>query len=440
MSTAAKARRQNRDLQIVVYEKGGFVSFGACGLPYFIKGLFRDHNEMISRTPAQFGEEGIEVHIHHEVTEIDPADRYVKVRGLEEGQSAEQVVPFDYLLLGAGGSPYRPPIPGVGLKGVFTLRSIEDGLEIRRFIEEQRPRRGAIIGGGGIGLEMAEALHAHGMAVTVLEMQPQVLPNFDADMASLVAQELEQQGVALRTEHVVKWLGGSEGKVQSVVASGSEFLADIVILSTGLKPTVSLALQAGIALGPTGAVAVDKRMHTNLEGVYAAGDVVEVHHLVSGKPAYIPLGSTANKQGKVAGENIGGGDAAFNGVVGTAAAKVFDLHVARTGLTEREAEKHGLEAASVKITQGSRSRYYPGGSPLHVKLVFERGSGRMLGGQIVGREDVAKRIDVIAAGLQAGWSVEEFSRLDVSYAPPFAPAWDALLIAANVAVSAWRGK
>jgi NADPH-dependent 2,4-dienoyl-CoA reductase/sulfur reductase-like enzyme len=435
MSAAAKARRQNRDLQIVAYEKGGFVSFGACGLPYFIQGIIKDHNELIVRTPAQFAEQGIEVHIHHEVTEIDPAKGQVKVR---DAHSAEQVVPFDYLLLGTGGASFRPPIPGLELEGVFTLRSIEEGLAIRRFIAEQKPQRAVIVGGGYIGLEMAEALHAHGMTVTVLEMLPQVLPNFDADMAGLVAQELEKQGVALYTEHGVEGLDGSGGRVGAVAAAGEEFPADMVILSVGIKPGVSLARQAGIALGPTGAVAVDGQMRTNLEGVYAAGDVAEAHHLVTGKPAYIPLGTTANKQGRTAGENIGGGQAVFSGVVGTAVVKVFESHAARTGLTEQEAEKEGFDALAVTIKQGSRARYYPGGSPLHVKLVFERQSGRLLGGQIVGREDVAKRVDVIAAALHAGWSVDDFSRLDLSYAPPFSPVWDALLIAANVSLSAWQ--
>jgi NADPH-dependent 2,4-dienoyl-CoA reductase/sulfur reductase-like enzyme len=356
----------------------------------------------------------------------------------EEAHSAEQVVPFDYLLLGTGGTPLRPPIPGLNLEGVFTLRSIEDGLAIRRFIARQKPRRAVIVGGGYIGLEMAEALHAHGMAITVLEMLPQVLPNFDADMAGPVAQELEKQGVALHTGHGVEGLDGSAGRVRAVAAGGEEFLADMVILSAGVRPGVSLTRQAGIALGPTGAVAVDGQMRSNLEGIYAVGDVAEAHHLVTGKPAYIPLGTTANKQGRTAGENIGGGRAVFSGVVGTAVVKVFETHAARTGLTGREAEREGFDALAVRIKQGSRAHYYPGRSTLRVKLVFERQSGRLLGGQIVGQEDVAKRIDVIAAALHAGWNLDDFSRLDLSYAPPFAPVWDALLIAANVGLSTWR--
>jgi NADPH-dependent 2,4-dienoyl-CoA reductase/sulfur reductase-like enzyme len=436
MSAAAKARRQNRDLQIIAYEKGGFVSFGACGLPYLIQGVIKDHNALIARTPAQFAEQGIEVHIHHQVTEIDPAKGHVKVRDLD-AQGSEQVIPFDYLLLGTGGTPLRPPIPGLDLEGVFTLRSIEDGLAIRRFIAEQKPQRAAIVGGGYIGLEMAEALHAHGMAVTVLEMLSQVLPNFDADMAALIAQELENQGVALYTGHGAEGLDGSAGRVRAV-AAGEEFPVDMVILGAGIRPGVSLARQAGIALGPTGAVAVDGQMRTNLEGIYAAGDVAEAHHLVTGKPAYIPLGTTANKQGRTAGENIGGGQAVFSGVVGTAVVKVFDSHAARTGLTEREAKKEGFDALAVTIKQGSRAHYYPGSTPLHVKLVFERQSGRLLGGQIVGRDEVAKRVDVIAAALHAGWNVDDFSRLDLSYAPPFSPVWDALLIAANVGLAAWE--
>lgn len=430
MSAAAKARRTNPDLEIEVYEKSGYVSYGACGIPYFVKGDIPNVDDLIARTPEQFAKQGIYAHTHHEVLSIDVENHTVRVRNLGTGK--EFTDRWDKLVLTTGGVAARPPIPGLDLPGIFTVRTPEDGLAIRRWISEQQPRRGVIVGGGYIGLEMAEALAAHGIQVTVVEMLPQVMPNMDADMVEHIQAELERQGVDLQLEHPVEAFEGN-GRVQEVVAGGERFPADIVIFSVGVKPNVTLARQAGIALGPTGAVAVDDHMRTNVPNVWAAGDVAEVHHLVTGKPAYIPLGTTANKQGRVAGENAGGGDAAFGGVVGTAVVKVFDLHVARTGLSEREAREEGFDVATVTIKSSSKAHYMPNPSPLHVKLVFETGSHRLLGGQIVGREGVAKRIDIIAAALHAGWTTYDLATLDLAYAPPFSPVWDPILVAANVA-------
>ncbi len=430
MSAAAKARRVNRDLEIVVYEKSGYVSYGSCGFPYFIKGEIPRIDDVIVRTPEQFAKQGIEVHVHHEVLDIDTVSKWVRVRNLETGEEFTDT--WDKLILTTGGAAAKPPIPGLELPGIFTLRTPEDAVAVHSWIEEHRPRQGVIVGGGYIGLEMAEALSAHGIEVTVLEMLPQVMPNLDKDMALLVQEELERQGVRLFLEHRVEAFQGQE-TVESVVAGGETFPADIVILSVGVKPNVKLAVDAGIALGPTGAVAVDAYQRTNVPNVWAAGDVAEAHHLVTGKPAYIPLGTTANKQGRVAGTNAAGGEAMFAGIVVTAAAKVFDLQVARTGLTEKQAREEGFEVASVSIKSSSRAHYMPGHQPIHVKLVFEKGSHRLLGGQMVGREGVAKRIDVIASALHAGWTTYDLAKLDLSYAPPFAPVWDPILVAANVA-------
>ena len=430
MSAASKARRVNPELEIVAFERSGYVSYGACGLPYLISGVVPDPHDLIARTPEQFARQGIEARVHHEVVAMDAAAKTVTVRDLERGE--EFTLGYGVLVLAAGGTPARPPIPGMELGGIFTLRTVEDGLAIREFLARERPRRAVIVGGGYIGLEMAEAFHRLGLETAVLEMLPQVLPNFDADMAGLVVEELERQGVAIFTEHPVEGFEG-DGRVRQVAAAGQTFPADIALLAVGVRPNITLAREAGIALGPTGAVAVDDHLRTNLPDVYAAGDVAEVKHLVTGKPAYIPLGTTANKQGRVAGENAAGGDATFRGVVGTAVVKIFDLEAARTGLTEREAREQGYDVRAIKIQHGTRAHYYPGGSPLHVKLIVE-GNGRLLGAQMIGREGAAKRIDVIAAALQAGWTVEELSRLDLSYAPPFSPVWDPILVAANVAL------
>lgn len=430
MSAAAKARRMKEDMAVVVYEKSSYVSYGACGFPYYIKGEIPRAEDVVVRTPAQFAKQNIQANVCHEVLAIEPGTQTMRVRNRETGHEFSDH--WDKLILTTGGMAARPPIPGLGMPGIFTLRAVEDAVAIRRWIDRQHPRQGVVVGGGYIGLEMAEALAAHNIDVTLVEMLPQVMPNMDADMSAYALEELKQQEVNVQLERAVERFEGN-GQVRQVVAGGLRFPADIVIFSVGAKPNVLLAQQAGIKLGPTGAVAVDDHQRTNLPNVWAAGDVAEARHLVTGKPAYVPLGTTANKQGRVAGTNAAGGEAAFNGIVGTAVVKVFNLHVARTGLSERQAREEGFEVETVSIRAASRAHYMPDHSPIHVKLVFERGSQRLLGAQMVGREGVAKRIDVLAAALHAGWTTYELGEVDLSYAPPFAPVWDPILVAANVA-------
>lgn len=430
MSAASKAQRTRKDLEIVVYEQSGFVAYGSCGFPYFIKGEIPRVEDVVARTPAQFAKQGVQAMVHHQVLAVDPAARTLRVRNL--ATSEEFSDRWDRLILTTGGTAARPPLPGMDLPGIFTLRTVEDAVAIRQWLTERRPRRGVIVGGGYIGLEMAEALSAHGVRLDVVEMLPQVLPNMDAEMAAHVQEELVRQGVTLHLERAVQAFEGRD-RVQAVVAGGERSPAEIVIFSIGVRPSVALARQAGIALGSTGAVAVDDHQRTNAPNVWAAGDVAEARHLITGRPAYVPLGTTANKQGKVAGTNAAGGDEIFAGIVGTAVVKVFDLHAAQTGLTEKLAREGGSDVAAVTITANSRASYMPGKSPIHVKLVFERGSQKLLGAQIVGREGVAKRIDTVAAALQAGWTTHDLAALDMAYAPPFSPAWDPLLVAANAA-------
>jgi NADPH-dependent 2,4-dienoyl-CoA reductase/sulfur reductase-like enzyme len=430
MSAATKARRTDESLEIVVYEQSGYVSYGACGIPYYVQGAIPQVEDLIARTPQQFARQGIQTHTRHEVLAIDPAERALHVRDLATGTTA--TTRWDRLILTTGGSPTRPPLPGLDLAGIFTVRSIEDALAMRRWIEHERPQRGVIIGGGYIGLEMADALAAHGIHVTIVEMLSQVMPTMDPDMAASILEELGRQGVDVRLEHAVKAFEGP-GRVREVLAGGTCFQADMVIFCVGMRPNVALAQAAGIRLGRTGAVAVDDHQRTNIPGVWAAGDLAEAHHRVTGKPAYVPLGTTANKQGRVAGANAAGGDAAFGGIVGTAVVKVFDLQVAHTGLSEQRARAEGFDVETVSVTANSQSHYMPEHQPLRVKLVFERGSQRLLGAQMLGREGVAKRIDVVAAALHAGWTTNDLSDLDLSYAPPFAPVWDPILVAANAA-------
>lgn len=430
MSAAAKARRSDPGLEIVAYERSGYVSYGSCGFPYAIKGEIARVEDVVVRTPERFAKQGITALVRHEVLEIDPAGRTVLVRNLNNGTEFRDR--WDALVLTTGGAASRLPFPGVNLPGIFTLRTVEDALAIQQWIREHRPTHGVIIGGGYIGLEMAEALDAHGIQLTLVERLPQVLPNLDPEMASQVQAELTRQGVEVRLDQPVEGFGGDE-RVREVVAGGQRIPADIVILAVGVKPSVELARAAGIALGPTGAVAVDDHQRTNLPGIWAAGDVAEALHRVTGRPAWVPLGTTANKQGRVAGENVAGGDARFPGIVGTAVVKVFDLEAASSGLSEARARVGGYEVETVSTTANSRAHYMPGGQPIHVKLVYESGSRRLLGGQLVGVEGVAKRIDIIAAALHQGWTVDELAELDLSYAPPFAPVWDPILVAANLA-------
>jgi NADPH-dependent 2,4-dienoyl-CoA reductase/sulfur reductase-like enzyme len=438
MSAASKARRLNPDLEIVVYERTGFVSYGSCGLPYYVSGLIDDHNTLVVRTPAQFAKRNIEVYLHHEVTEVDTEDRRVRVTNLlkEGGATRGRYESYDKLLIATGGRPAL--LPGFSLddlSGVFVMRAVEDGVATRDFIQRQRPRHAVVIGAGYIGVEMAESFHELGLETTVIGRPPQVLKRFDTDMVQFVQDELESKGIRLSLGDEVKALeGDAQGRVRRVVSSKDTFEADLVLLAMGVRPNAALAEAVGVALGETGAIATDSQMRTNLPGVFAAGDCAEAYHRITGRGAYIPLGTTANKQGRVAGTNLGGGHAEFEGIVGTSITKVLDVYAALTGLSGKEARALGYAVQSTTIQAGSRAHYYPGGRPMHVKLVVEEGSGRLLGGQIVGDEGAGARIDVLATALHKGMTVEELSRLDLAYVPPIAPVWDPLLVAANVAL------
>jgi len=436
MSAASKARRLNPDLEIVVYEKTGFVSYGSCGLPYYVSGLIDDHNTLVVRTPAQFAKRDIEVHLHHEVTEVDTEDRRVRVTNLLKDGGGSRYESYDKLLIATGGRPALLPAFSLDdLSGVFAMRAVEDGVATRDFVQRERPRHAVTIGAGYIGVEMAESFHELGLETAVIGRPPQVLKRFDADMAQLVQDELENKGIRLSLGDEVKALeGDAQGRVRRVVSSKDTFEADLVLLAMGVQPNAALAETAGVALGKTGAIATDSQMRTNLPDVFAAGDCAEAYHRITGRGAYIPLGTTANKQGRVAGTNLGGGHAEFEGIVGTAITKVLDVYAAFTGLSEKEARALGYAVQSTTIKAGSRAHYYPGGRPMHVKLVVEEGSGRLLGGQIVGDEGAGPRIDVLATALHKGMTVEELSRLDLAYVPPIAPVWDPLLVAANVAL------
>ncbi len=432
MSAAARARRLDPDLEIVAYERTGYVSYGACGLPYLIAGVVPKATDLIARTPEQFAKQGIQVHTHHEVTSIDVSAQMVKVKDLNEGRQFSQS--YDQLVIATGGAAIQPPIPGTDLEGVFVLRTVEDGIAVKEFLAEKKPHRALIIGAGYIGVEVAEAFVERGLTTIMLNRPPQVLDNFDADMARMMQEELERNGVVVSIDDTAQAIeGDSAGRARAVVSSRGEYEADLVMIGAGVRAQSALAEEAGITLGVKGAIAVDERMGTNVPGVYAAGDCAETYHLLLRGPSYVPLGSTANKQGRIAGTNAAGGEEVFAGVVGTAITKAFDLGIAVTGLTEGTARELGRPANSVTIEHGTRAHYYPSPGPIHVKLVWDPSQGTLLGGQIAGPVGEAKRIDVLAAALQQGLTIEDLQRLDLSYAPPFAPVWDPILVAANVA-------
>jgi NADPH-dependent 2,4-dienoyl-CoA reductase/sulfur reductase-like enzyme len=430
MSAAAKAKRTQRDMEVVVCEKGSFISYAACGMPYFLAGDIADHRELIVRTPEQMVKQGIDVRLRHEVLAFEAESRTVTVRDQDRGRDLS--LDYDSLVIATGARPAWPSLEGSDLDGVFGLRSLESGLALQRFLTQHKPKKAVIIGGGYVGVEMAETFRRLGLQVTMIVRSGQVLrATVDDDTRELVKAELDLHGVEVIQDVPISFEG--ERKLEAVVTAGGRQPCDIAMLGMGAVPNVEIALEAGVLLGQSGAIATDTAMRTNLPGIFAAGDCAEALHLVTGQPAYIPLGSTANKQGRVAGENAAGGQAVFGGVVGTTVLRCFDLAVATTGLTAASARDAGFQVQETTIQAKGIAHYFPGAEDIHVKLVADSDTGKLLGGQIAGKHCVAKRIDVLATALFNRMTVAQMRQLDLSYAPPFAPVWDPILVAANVA-------
>ncbi|BDP42267.1 NADH oxidase [Deinococcus aetherius] len=428
MSAASRARRQSPDVQVTVFERGDWVSYGACGLPYVIGGEVEDFGRLVARTPGQLRDRDIDVRLRQEVTGVDATARTVTVRDRETGRTLTE--PYDRLLLATGVSPVRPPWAVTSLAGVHVLRDLPDGQAIEASLEGAK--QACIVGAGYIGLEMAEALSTRGLEVTLLEKGPEVAGRMlDVGLQRRVRAEVERQGVDVRCGVTVEGLTGKEGRVTGVDTDGGHVPADLVVVAVGVRPNTDLTRAAGVRLGETGAVAANDRQETSVEGVYAAGDNTESRHRVTGRAVHIPLGLTANRMGRVAGVNMAGGEARFPGIVGTAIFKTFGLGVARTGLTQAEAEHAGLDALSVDVDSTDHAGYYRGAAPIHVRLTAERGSGRLLGAQLLGHTGSVKRVDVVAALLHRGGSVGDLFELDLAYAPPFSSVWDVLLVAAD---------
>jgi NADPH-dependent 2,4-dienoyl-CoA reductase/sulfur reductase-like enzyme len=426
-ATQARKRRGPEELEIVSFERGPYTSYSACGLPSSAGDVVKDWRDLIARTPEQFAEQQIDARTRREVEAIDLEARRVRVRDLGGGRGTEE--PWDVLVVATGSEPLRPKIPGVGLPGVFGLSALQDGIDLRRAIDAG-PARAVIVGGGYIGLEAAEALVNRGVATALVEATPQVMGGIDPDMGELVSQAVRDIRVELYLEEEVEAIEGDD-RVRAVRTAARTLDADLVVLGLGTRPAVGLAEAAGITIGQSGAIAVNPRMQTPHDGVWAAGDCTEAQHVITGKPVSYHLGTIANKQGRVCGINIGGGYATFPGVLGTAVSKVCQVEVARTGLSEAELGELGLEAEAGTVDSTTRAGYFPGAAPIRIKVLAERRSGRLLGAQIVGKEGAAKRIDVFATAIWNGMAVHEMVNLDLSYAPPFSPVWDPVLIAAR---------
>lgn len=392
-----------------------------------------DAEKLIARTPETFKDkQNIDARVLHEVREIDLKNRRLRVKTPDAGQTTWE--PFAQLLVSSGSIPIRPDVPGIDAKGIYGVNTLQSGLKVRRVVDEQRPQKAVIIGGGYIGLEMAEALIMRKLEVSLVERSEQVMNTLDPDMGELVSEALMKVGVKLYRDESLTAFETDDGSVQAVVTDQRTLPADLVILGMGVQPNTGLAQEAGIPLGAKGAIKVNDLMQTDIEGIWAAGDCAECYHLMSRQPFHIALGTVANKMGRVAGINIGGGYATFPGVVGTAVSKICDVEVARTGLQEKEVQDLGLQYVTGKIESSTRAGYYPDSGRIHVKLLAEKGTGRLLGGQIVGKEGAAKRIDVLATALHAELTLDAMINLDLSYAPPYAPVWDPIIIAARVAV------
>jgi NADPH-dependent 2,4-dienoyl-CoA reductase/sulfur reductase-like enzyme len=430
MSAASQARRRDPDLDVVAFERGPYTSYSACGIPYYLGRDFTDHERLIVRSPAEHRERGIDVRVEHEVVGIDLDARRLTVRA----HDTETTEPFDRLVIATGAVAVAPPVPGAD--AVEPARTVDAAQRFHAALT-RGGRHAVVIGAGYIGVEMAEALVKRGMQVTLVEMAGHVMAGtFDPDMARHIQDGAEQEGIQVRLEDPVEEIEhDADGRPIAVRTASARLPADHVVLATGVRPATRIAAEAGLQLGESGAIAVDDRQRC-ADGVYAAGDCVESWHRLLEKPVNVQLGTHANKQGRIAGVNATGGDARFPGVLGTAVSRICSREVARTGLSDAEAEAAGLDTVSVVEKASTRAGYFPGAGPIWVKLVCERGSGRLLGGQIVGVEGAAKRVDVLATAIWTGMTVQEFELLDLGYAPPVAPVYDPLLVAASAAVRA----
>lgn len=430
MSAAAKFKRLSPNDDVVVYEKGDIVSFGACGLPYYVGGFFDDSREMIARTPEQFKESGVEIHIKHEVIDVDFSNKKLKVKNLNTNEILEEN--YDKLMIASGARAIIPPIKNINLENVVTLKSMEDGNKLRNLMANEDYKKVAIIGAGFIGLEAVEAAKHKGKEVTVIQLQDRVLQEvFDKDITELLEEELRDNDVnLLLSETVVELIG--DGKVSKVKTDKREIDADIVILATGVKPNTDFLKSDEIKMLKNGALIVDSYGRTSVEDVYSAGDCATINNLITGKESYVPLATGANKLGRIVGENLAGQNNSFQGSMASSCIKVMNMEAARTGLSEKEVKDLGFDYKTKFITDMNQTSYYPGRERIYIKLIYDAHTKVIYGGQVAGYKDAVQRCNVIAACIYAKMTTDQLGMLDLCYSPPFARTWDALNVAGNV--------
>ena len=427
---ASRARRMNPELEITIYQEEPEPSISECGLPYLLSGVVDARDDLVARTPEQFAEKGIEVRVRHRVERIDPERKRLSVRDLRSDEASEDR--YDRLILATGARAVLPPIPGADLDGVFKLRFLTDADDVLRYMGKNSPKTAAVVGGGYIGLEVAENLCRLGMEVSLVEAEERVALAYGPEVAERVESHLEENGVHVYTGAEVEGFVG-DGRVRGLRFGGDEREAGLVVVGVGIEPCVELAEEAGVEIGPTGAIRVDKHMKTNVPDVWAAGDCVQTVNLVSGEPVWIPLGDTANQMGRVAGTNAATGEDTleFPGILGTGIFKVFDLGVGKTGLSEREAEEAGFEPVSAAVETTDRAGYYPGVGKVYLKLIADTSSGRLLGAEAAGY-GAAKLTDICATAIWGRLAYPDLVNLDLAYAPPYGPALSPVIQAATV--------
>ncbi len=436
-STAARLRRLDESARIVMFERTGYVSYANCGLPYYVGGVITDREKLTLQTPASFGSRfDVDARVNSEVVSIDRAAKSVRVRSTVTGDEYDE--PYDVLVLSPGAKAIRPDIPGIDDPRVMSMRTVEDTLAMRRFVEEEKPKRVVVCGAGYIGLEIAENLIGLGIKVTVVQRPDHVLPPLDRDMAADVHHCLRANGVRLILSDALASFE-TDGPLRAVLRDGEVIETDMAVIALGVTPDTHLAKDAGLELGVKGTIVVDSHMRTSDPNIYAVGDAVQVQNYVTGQPANIALAGPANRQGRIAAENIAGGDSEYRGSLGSSVIKVFDMTVATTGINERQAKDAGIPYDKVYTFSAPHATYYPGGRNMSVKTLFDPVTGTVLGAQIVGYEGVEKRADVIATAIHAGMTVEDLAELDLTYAPPYSSAKDPVNYVGFVATNVMNG-
>lgn len=432
MSAAAKAIRMDKTAKVTVYEKTDVVSWGACGMPYYVGGFYDDAKNMLSRTPEEFAKSGIDLHINHEVLAVDSKNKTIKVKNLKTGE--EFTDSYDTLFVATGSRAAMPPIENITLNNICTLKKFDDSLKLRKILDTNKNIKNTlVVGAGFIGIEVAHAFHHLGKNVRIIEMTDHILGEvFDIEISQKLAEHIKEKNIALNFEEkVLKFEGDENGNVKSVVTDKGKYDCDLVLIATGEKPNTEFIKDTGIALYKNGAIVIDQECKTSIDSIYAAGDCATVYHAILNEQTYIPLATTANKLGRMVASNLLGGHDKFAGTFGSACILIFDIEAARTGITEKQAHDKNIEVKTTTITDKDHTSQYPNQEDITIKLVYQATTRKILGGQVFGKRGAVLRCDVIAACIKGGLTVEDLGMLDLCYAPPFARTWDALNVAGN---------